>query len=146
MGGGFFAASQKNSHVSAAALLVQTARLFSAQAAVLNPTIDIMPQLNFPEVDFVTDVLFDNVFTDCRYYRTVADAIAAVKAAERTMRTSVGERAKEDVFAARRTLADAEAASAAAVAHLEQVRYAAMATRGAAPPVYDKAPGYDKAL
>ena len=129
-GGGSFADMMERNALSKAHASSMEARVAVAQAMRFDPQVAMMPDIHVPQGDLLTDVFFDNFWTDMMFHDKIKIAIAEMDAVKAMVEGQLG--------AARSRLGALEADVARGQAELERARTELQRVREA---VFDRVVG-----
>lgn len=143
VGGGMMMDMMERSAIAQAQNCVDRARLISTQAESLSPGIGTLSHLQMPQGNLMSDMLFDNYFTDTAFHYKIQAANGLLLRARATVQSQTLATVQQRVRDAQASKQRAGAALFAAREALERLRSDIMATQGgtasiptAAPPTY----------
>lgn len=119
--GGSFADMAERSALADAQQWVAECRMHLGGARQLSDEIGDIGPMRIAEGHFMSDILFDNVFTDIAFHRKIQDSAGQVMAAHRKLKGEV-QKAEERVMQARASADEASRRLTAARENLQRVR------------------------
>ncbi|TPX17744.1 uncharacterized protein E0L32_002845 [Thyridium curvatum] len=135
-GGGSMADMMERENLHKAEMHVQHARMSMSRAQQLSRQVGPLPDVNIAQGSIISDVLFDNIFTDIAFHDKILDSLEEVQRCQAALQHEFAS-AKERHQGLAADLRVKEQRLEETRTELQGAREAAFVSLGGAPPAYD---------